>query len=404
MRLVTSPGGSEAPHTDLVTRGDLDEPITATGIDCIELRRAATERQHSGRGRMSTPATAPHKQHLGERPGPTTMPGRDPASDLPVPTLDDVYRARQVVDRYLAPTPLLHSAALSELLGCRLYVKCENLQPIGSFKIRGGIYLLSQLSPAELAAGVVTASSGNHGQSIAYAAREFGARATIHLPDAANPLKVAAMRRLGAEIAYSGVDFDACMTAAQADAAARGGYFVHPGNEPRLIAGVATYALEIIEALPDLDVLIVPVGGGSGASGACIAAKGIQPRLRVVAVQAEGAPSAHETWHRGELVGFDQVDTFAEGLATRQSHSLPAWILRQGLDDFRLVSDRDLRRAILTLIETTHMVAEGAGAASLAAAYAMRQELAGRTVAIVLSGGNLTLEALAGAIATEQPW
>lgn len=353
---------------------------------------------------MPTPVTAPIQQHVGERTGPAAAPAHDPVSGLPIPTLDDVCRAQQVVNRYLAPTPLLHSAALSDLLGCEFYLKCENLQPIGAFKVRGGINLLSQLSPAELAAGVVTASSGNHGQSIAYAAREFGARATIHLPEGANPLKVAAMRRLGAELAFSGVDFDASMIAAQADAAARGAYFVHPGNEPRLIAGVATYALEIIEALPELDVLIVPVGGGSGASGACIAAKGLQPRLRVVAVQAEGAPSAHETWRRGELVGFDQVDTFAEGLATRQSHSLPTWILRQGLDDFRLVSDRDLRRAILTLIETTHLVAEGAGAAALAAAYAMRHELAGRSVVIVLSGGNLTLEALAGAIATEQPW
>lgn len=353
---------------------------------------------------MPPPAPAPIEQQVAERPSQADAPAIDPVSGLAIPTLDDVYRARQVVNRYLAPTPLLHFPALSALLGCELHLKCENLQPIGAFKVRGGINLLSQLSPAELSAGVVTASSGNHGQSIAYAAREFGARATIHLPDAANPLKVAALRRLGADLAFSGVDFDTCMIAAQADAAARDAYFVHPGNEPRLIAGVATYALEIIEALPELDVLIVPVGGGSGASGACIAAKGVQPRLRVIAVQAEGAPSAHETWRRGELVGFDQVDTFAEGLATRRSHSLPAWILRQGLDDFRLVSDRDLRRAILTLIETTHLVTEGAGAAALAAAYAMRRELTGLRVAIVLSGGNLTLEALAGAIATEQPW
>ena len=321
-----------------------------------------------------------------------------------MPTLDDVYQARRVIASYLPPTPILRPPALSALLGCTAYVKCENLQPTGAFKVRGGINLLSQLSSDELAAGVVTASTGNHGQSIAYAAREFGAKATIYMPVEANPLKVAAMRRLGAEIVFTGADFDACLAAAQTEAAAAGAYFVHPSNEPRLIAGVATYALEIIEAVPELDVLIVPVGGGSGACGACIAAKGIKPELRVIAVQAEGASAFHETWRRRELVAFDSVDTFAEGLATRQAHSLPAQILWQCLDDFRLVSDRDLRRAMLTLLETTRLVTEGAGAAALAAAYMMRHELAGRTVGLVLSGGNVTLAGLACAIATEQPW
>ncbi|MDQ3694537.1 MAG: pyridoxal-phosphate dependent enzyme [Chloroflexota bacterium] len=332
------------------------------------------------------------------------LPAHDPESGLALPTLLDVYRARQVVDRYLAPTPLIQPPALGELLGCNAYVKCENLQPIGAFKVRGGINLLSQLSPAELGRGVVTASTGNHGQSIAYAARLFDARATIHMPERANPLKVAAMRRFGADVVFSGVDFDTCTGAAEADAAARGAYFVHTSNEPRLIAGVGTYALEIIEEVPDLDVLIVPVGGGSGASGACIAGKGINPRLRVIAVQAEGAPAVYETWRSGRFVAHDRVDTFAEGMATRVSHSLPAQILWRRLDDFRLVSDQDLRRAILTLLTTTGLLAEGAGAAALAAAYAMRHDLAGRNVALVLSGGNLTLDALAGALATEQPW
>jgi threonine dehydratase len=354
---------------------------------------------------VPVPATAPTELR-GTVNGsfPVSLPSHDPDSGLTLPTLLDVYRARQVVNRYLAPTPLVQPPALGELLGCNVYVKCENLQPIGAFKVRGGINLLSQLAPDELSRGVVTASTGNHGQSIAYAARQFGTTATIHMPEEANPLKVAAMRRFGAEVVFSGVDFDTCTAAAEADALARDAYFVHTSNEPRLIAGVATYSLEIIEAVPDLDVLIVPVGGGSGVAGACIAAKGINPNLRVVAVQAEGAPAVYETWRTGQLVAFDQADTFAEGMATRVSHSLPAQILWRRLDDFRLVSDQNLRRAILTLLTTTGLVAEGAGAAALAAAYAMRRELAGRNVALVLSGGNLTLAALAGAIASEQPW
>lgn len=320
------------------------------------------------------------------------------------PTLHDVYRARQVVNRFLAPTPLLQPPALAERLGCDLFVKCENLQPIGAFKVRGGLYLLDQLLPEERARGVITASTGNHGQSIAYAARAFGATATIYVPERANPLKVAAMRRLGAEVVFAGDDFQSSFDAAREAAAAQGATFVHPANEPRLIAGVATYTLEILEAVPDLDLLIIPIGGGSGASGACLAGKTISPRLRVIGVQATGAPAVHDSWHRHELLTFDQAETFAEGIATRAAYALPMSVFWQHLDDIRLVSDAELRRAMLTFLETTGMLAEGAGAAPLAAAYAMRHELANLKVAVVLSGGNLTLDALSEALAMEQPW
>jgi len=333
------------------------------------------------------------------------LPSAPPATrDWAIPTLGDVYRARRVVDRHLARTPLLAPPALAERLGCELHVKCENLQPIGAFKVRGGINLLSQLSPEERARGVVTASTGNHGQSIAFAARAFGARAVVFVPEGANPNKVAAMRRLGAEVVFGGADFDACRLAAEEFATAEGMYFVHSANEPRLIAGVATYTLEIMEAVPDLDVLIVPAGGGSGLSGACIAGKAINPALRVVGVQSSGAPVIYESWRRRELLTFDRCDTFAEGMATRVAFALPAQILWDRVDDIRLVSDADLRRAILTLLETTGMLAEGAGAAALAAAYQMRDELAGQKVAVVLSGGNLTLAELGRSLAEERPW
>jgi threonine dehydratase len=318
-----------------------------------------------------------------------------------LPTLHDVFLARRVVARHLPPTPLLQPPALADRLGCDLYVKCENLQPIGAFKIRGGLYLLSQLSPAERARGVVTASTGNHGQSIAYAARAYDTQATIFVPEGANPLKVAAIHRLGAEVVVAGADFDASFAAAERHAAIQGATFVHPANEPRLIAGVATYSLEIIEAVPDLDVLIVPIGGGSGLSGACIAAKGINPKLRLIGVQAAGAPAVHDAWRQRQMVTLDRAETFAEGLATRVSHTLPARIIWERIDDIRLVSDADMRRAIVTLLETTRLLAEGAGAAALAAAEAMRDELAGLKVAIVLSGGNLTLDGLAAALAME---
>jgi threonine dehydratase len=332
------------------------------------------------------------------------LPEIDPLSGVPLPTMDDVERAREIIARYLEPTPLLSPPALNDRLGFTTYLKCENLQPIGAFKVRGGLFLMSELSEEERSRGVVTASTGNHGQSIAFAARAFGVPATIWVPEESNSLKVAAMRRLGAEIRFFGRDFDECRAEAERDAAARGAYYVVPANDWRLIAGVATYTVEMLEAVPDLDVLIVPAGGGSGLAGACLAGKSLSPKLRVVGVQASGAPVVYETWRSGQLVERERADTFAEGLATRVAFSLPAQILWRRLDDFRLVSDAEMRRAILTLLESARLLAEGAGSAALAAAYAMREELKGQKVGIVVSGGNLTLDTLAETLAMEQPW
>ena len=332
------------------------------------------------------------------------LPAVDPLSGVRLPTMADVARAREVIARYLQPTPLLNTPALDARLGFQAFLKCENLQPVGAFKVRGGVFLMSDLSEEERARGVVTASTGNHGQSIAFAAREFGASATVWMPEEANPLKVASMRRLGAEVRFAGRDFDESRAEAERDATERGARFVAPANDWRLIAGVATYTVEMLEVVPDLDVLIVPAGGGSGLSGACLAGKSLSPQLRVIGVQAAGAPVIFETWRSGQLQEIDQADTFAEGLATRVAFSLPAQILWQRLDDFRLVTDTEMRRAILTLLETARVLAEGAGSAALAAAYAMREELAGQKVGIVVSGGNLTLDALGETLAMEHAW
>jgi threonine dehydratase len=332
------------------------------------------------------------------------LPEVDPLSGVRLPTMSDVARAREVIARYLQPTPLLATPALDALLGFQTFLKCENLQPIGAFKVRGGLFLMSDFSPEERARGFVTASTGNHGQSIAYAAREFGVPATVWMPDQANPLKVASMRRLGAEVRFAGRDFDECRVEAERDAVAREAHLVPAANDWRLVAGVATYTVEMLEAVPDLDVLIVPAGGGSGLSGACLAGKSLSPGLRVIGVQAAGAPVMYETWRSGQLREIDRADTFAEGLATRVAFSLPAQILWQRLDDFRLVTDAEMRRGILTLLETARVLAEGAGAAAIAAAHAMREELAGQKVGIVVSGGNLTLDTLAETLAMEHAW
>jgi threonine dehydratase len=313
--------------------------------------------------------------------------------ELQVPTLADVLDARRRISPHLRPTPLYGYPVLGELLGAEVFVKHENHQPVGAFKVRGGVNLVSQLSAEECERGVISASTGNHGQSIAYAARLFGVPATICVPEAANPVKVASMRGLGAELVFHGRDFDDAREHCERLASERGYRYVHSGDEPLLIAGVATETLEILDEQPETDVIIVPVGGGSGAAGACVVTKAVRPATKVIGVQSEAAPAAYRSWRERRLVE-DRMETFAEGLATRTAFALPQHILRESLDSFVLVGDDEIRTAQALMIETTRNLVEAAGAAPLAAALRMREELAGKRVALVLSGGNASREQL----------
>jgi threonine dehydratase len=313
--------------------------------------------------------------------------------DWQVPTLADVLDARRRISAHLRPTPLYRYTSLDELLGAEVFVKHENHQPVGAFKVRGGVNLVSQLSAEERERGVITASTGNHGQSIAYAARLFGVRATICVPENANPVKVASMRGLGAELVFHGRDFDEAREHCERLAQEHGHRYVHSGNEPLLIAGVGTHTLEILEEQPQLDAIIVPVGGGSGAAGACVVAKAVNPAVRVIGVQSEAAPAAFRSWRERRLVE-DRMETFAEGLATRTAFELPQRILWQWLDDFVLVSDDEIRVAQAAMIETTRNLVEAAGAAPLAAALRLREQLASTRVALIASGGNASPEQL----------
>src|SRR5207249_2586175 len=282
-----------------------------------------------------------------------------------VPTFDDVLAARERISRYLQPTALNRYPALDELIGTETWVKHENNQPVCAFKVRGGINLLSQLTDDERRRGVITASTGNHGQSIAYAARISGVPAIVCVPEGANPVKVRSIRGLGAEIVTHGVDFDDAREHA-AELSERHGYrYIHSGNEPHLIAGVGTQALEILERQPDIEVIIVPIGGGSGAAGTCIVAKTINPKIQVIGVQSAEAPAAYKSWKARRLLE-DRMGTIAEGLATRTAFELPQRILWEMLDDFVLVPDDEIRTAVRLMIETTRNLAEPAGAAPLA--------------------------------------
>ncbi len=310
-----------------------------------------------------------------------------------IPTLDDVRAARRRIAPHLQPTPLYPHGALTELVGTNVFVKHENHLPTGAFKVRGGINLVSQLSEDERRGGVVTASTGNHGQSIAFAAGRFGVRAIVCVPDGANPVKLAAMKRLGAELVVHGRDFDDAREHCEALAREHGYRYIHSGNEPHLIAGVGTATLELLETQPEVDVVIVPVGGGSGAAGACIAGKSIRPELEVIGVQSSAAPAAYRSWQARQLLE-DRMETRAEGLATRVAFELPQRILWEHLDDFVLVDEDELGRAVLLMIEGTRNLVEPAGAAPLAAALRLRDRLAGKKVALILSGGNISPDQL----------
>ena len=280
---------------------------------------------------------------------------------MEAPTLADVLAARKRIAPHVPPSPLRHYPSLDRLVGAEVWVKHENLLPTGAFKVRGGVNLVSLLDAATREHGVVTASTGNHGQSIGFAARLFGVSAIICAPENANPVKLEAMRDLGAEVVLVGRDFDDAREHCEMLAREHGYRYIHSGNEPHLIAGVGTHTLEILEEQPDIEVVLVAIGGGSGASGACIAGKSIQPGLEVIGVQSAQAPTAHDSWREKKLVERP-MQTAAEGLATRTAFDLPQRILRERLDDFVLVSDQELLASVAVMIEKTRTMVEPAGA------------------------------------------
>ncbi|MCH2509441.1 MAG: threonine/serine dehydratase [Dehalococcoidia bacterium] len=312
---------------------------------------------------------------------------------MQAPTLRDVYRAKTTIAPHIPRTPLHYSSGLSEMLSAEVYLKHEEHLPLGAFKGRGGINLLANLSDEEKKRGLITASSGNHGQSMASACKLFGVKAVIGLPEDANPNKVAAMRALGAELVFHGADFDAARLHCERLAKEEGYRFVHPVNDPLLIAGVGTQTLETVEDLPDVEVLMLPLGGGSGISGACIVAKGIDPSIEVLAVQSEQAQAGYLSWKKGEIVE-SEMNTVAEGIATRSGYELAQQIMADLLDDFLLVSDDEIHQAIGTLVDKAHTLAEGAGATALAGAIRYPEKVKGKKVAITVSGGNITVDQL----------
>jgi len=315
---------------------------------------------------------------------------------MEAPVFADVVAAQEFISSYLPKTPLVRSHKLSEALGCDYYLKLENLQPVGAFKVRGGVNLVGHSPGGTL----VTASTGNHGQSIAYGGRLFNTRVIIYAPaENVNSAKVQAMRDLGAEVRLHGRDFDEARLETERVAAAEGFRYVHSANEPALIAGVGTIGLEIFEDLPDVDVIFAPAGGGSCASGNCLVAHELNPNVKVIAVQSDGAPAMWHAWRNHNLEPYPTMKTEHEGLATRVPFEMTNEILWELLSDFVLVSDEEINDAIRVLARDAKQLVEGSGAASLAGAIKLRDELRGKKVVGIISGGNLPLDRFARLLA-----
>jgi threonine dehydratase len=309
---------------------------------------------------------------------------------------EDVVAARRRIAPYLQPTPLRRYAALDAEVGAdiRVIVKHENHQPTNAFKARAAMALMTALEPAQRTRGVVAATRGNHGAGIAWAGSQLGVPVVICVPHGNNPEKNAAMRGYGAELIEAGRDYDEAVEVAKRVVLDRGMVMAHSTNDPNVIAGAATMSAEICEQAVALDAIVVAVGGGSQAVGAIIAAQTLRPSVKVYGVQAAGASAIHDSWHAGERLAHDRADTFADGLATRATYDLTWDTLREGLAGFVAAPEAALADAVRMMMRTTHNLAEGAGAAGLAGLLALRDQLAGKTVAIVLSGSNIDVATL----------
>jgi len=302
-------------------------------------------------------------------------------------TLDHVREAAAAIRGSVVETPCIVSRTLSGITGAEVWLKFENLQFTAAFKERGALNKLRTLTDAQRAAGVLAVSAGNHAQAVAYHAQRLGVRATIVMPRFTPHIKVERTRGFGAEVILSGETFDEARRAGLGIAAERGATLVHPYDDPLVIAGQGTIALEMLAAAPQLETLVVPVGGGGMIAGIAVAAKALQPGIEIVGVETSGFPAVHCALH-GRAATF-AGSTIAEGIAVKEPGALTLPIIRAHVADVLLVEDGDIEQAIVQLLEIEKTVVEGAGAAGLAALSRHRGRFRGRKVGVVLSGGNI---------------
>ena len=317
-------------------------------------------------------------------------------------TFADVLQAWSVVRRALPVTPLTHYPGLSEMCGCDVFVKHDNHLPTGAFKVRGGVNLLLGGNGTK-PPGVVTATRGNHGQSLAWAAKQVGTRALIYVPHGNNPDKNRLMESLGAEVIVAGADFDEARQIAVSRAEKDRLRYVHVANTPELVAGVGTFAVEVLQELPGVEAIVVPVGSGSALAGTVLSVQALKPRVRVIGVQAVGACALANSLKSGVMETIAQASTFADGLATRCAFEVPFQILRGQIGDLVLVDEHEIADGVRLALSTTHNLPEGATGAAYAGLWKIREELKGQKVAVLHSGHNIEPAVLATLLRGETP-
>ncbi len=308
--------------------------------------------------------------------------------------LDDILRARDVIRDVVRHTPMKRSTTLSKMTGGDVHLKLENFQRTGSFKVRGAMNKLASLTDEERARGVVAASAGNHAQGVAFAATHFGVRSDVFMPEDATLAKAVATKGYGAEVHLDGKDYQDAFLAAKKFQDAHNKVFVHAFDDPHIIAGQGTMGLEILDDVPDVETVVVPIGGGGLMSGIATAIKAQRPDVRIVGVQAAGASTVAPSLQKGEVVELEQVKTMADGIACRRLGDLTFGIMQDLVDEVVTVEENDIAAAILFLVERTKTVVEGAGAVTLAAAMTGVVNLEGQKACIVVSGGNIDITLL----------
>lgn len=313
--------------------------------------------------------------------------------------LPGVMRARGVTDRYLKRTNLTHYSELSRLLGCEAFVKHENHHPTGSFKIRGALNFFHNVDREEMETGILVATRGNHGMAMAWAAQRFSVPCTVVVPEQNNPEINRIVESFGAELIVHGSDFYDAQSYCEELADSAGYYYVEQGNEPDILNGLGTMGLEIFEDLPDVEVILCPIGAGSGCASLVKVVRAVNPAVEVIGVEAERAAAFYESWKRGERVVIEGANTVASGLAARSVLQLPYAILKDQVSDVVLLSEEEILGGIRVALQVTHNLAEAAGAAALAAAFKVKEPLAGKRVVLIMSGGNLDHDHLLQALA-----
>lgn len=309
-------------------------------------------------------------------------------------TLADIERAKGVLSKFLEPTPLQANRWLSDRLGCEVYLKLENMQPIGSFKIRGATYKISRLTPAQRRKGVITASAGNHAQGVAWGCAQFNAKATIVMPRSAPLTKVQNTEALGAHIILEGDNYDEAHAHARKIASKTGAVFVHPYEDRDVISGQGTVGLEIMEQLHNVDAVIASMGGGGLMAGIGTVIKEFKPNTLIIGAQASGSRALVESLRHRKVMKLPRNETFADGIKVMNASPAMLQLLRPLVDQAAHADDEAIATAVLTLIEKAKVIAEGAAALPLAILEQQKMKLRGKKVVLVVSGGNIDVNLL----------